>query len=110
MLESQGYRVIPAPSGPEALGAAERHEGAIDLLLTDVVMPGMGGRELAERLTATRPRLRLMFMSGYTDDAVIRHGVLERNTAFIQKPFRPEALAQKVREVLDRTRSREVSE
>ncbi len=103
MLQNQGYRVIPAPSGPAALDAAERHDGAIDLLLTDVVMPGMGGRELAERLTATRPRLRLMFMSGYTDDAVIRHGVEQRSTAFIQKPFRPEALAHKVREVLDRT-------
>src|SRR2546423_8441370 len=74
---------------------------AIDLLRTDVVMPQMGGRRLAEHMKLSHPRTRVLYMSGYTDDAIIRHGVLEETAAFMEKPFSPETLARKVREVLD---------
>jgi two-component system cell cycle sensor histidine kinase/response regulator CckA len=99
-LERFGYTVIEAPNGAVALSAAE-HTRTIDLLLTDVVMPEMSGRELAERFTQIRPNTHVLFMSGYTDDAIIRHGVLRPGTAYIQKPFSAELLANKVREVLD---------
>ena len=103
VLTQQGYRVLRAPDGQAALELARGHPAAINLLLTDVVMPGMTGRELAEALTAVRPGLRVLYMSGYTDDAVVRHGVLEEGMPFLQKPFTPRALASKVREVLDRS-------
>jgi two-component system cell cycle sensor histidine kinase/response regulator CckA len=102
VLEEHGYAVIEAGSGDGALRRAEEHSGVIDLLLTDVVMPRMSGRELADRLAQQRPGLRVMFMSGYTDDAVVRHGVLAPSAAFIQKPFGPESLLAKIREVLER--------
>jgi two-component system, cell cycle sensor histidine kinase and response regulator CckA len=102
VLEEHGYTVIVAGSGDGALKRAGTYPGAIDLLLTDVVMPRLSGRELAERLARLRPGLRVIFMSGYTDDAVVRHGVLVPSTAFIQKPFGPESLLAKIREVLDR--------
>ena len=75
--------------------------GGIHLLLTDVVMPRLGGRQVAERLAQTQLGVKVLFLSGYTDDAVVRHGILEREVAFLQKPFTPRALAQKVRKVLD---------
>ena len=100
-LEAFGYTVFDAADGPSALETAASHEGAIDLLLTDVVMPGMGGSELAERLATTRPRMKVLYTSGYTDDAMVRQGVLTAGVAFLQKPFVPETLARKVREVLD---------
>ena len=104
ILRSSGYTVLEARNGAEGLLLGERHQGPLDLLLTDVVMPRMSGRELAERMASLRPDLSVMYMSGYTDDAVIRHGVLGADTAFLQKPFTPAALVQRVRETLDLAR------
>jgi PAS domain S-box-containing protein len=101
ILEECGYQVLQAKDGDEALALAGQHDGEIHLMLTDVVMPRMSGRELAERLTPLRPDLKVLYMSGYTDDAIVQHGVLEQGTAFIGKPFSMEALARKVRETLD---------
>jgi signal transduction histidine kinase/ActR/RegA family two-component response regulator len=104
ILRSSGYTVLEGRNGAEGLLLGERHQGALDLLLTDVVMPRMSGRELAERMVSLRPELSVLYMSGYTDDAVIRHGVLGADTAFLQKPFTPAALVQRVRETLDLAR------
>ena len=93
--------MLEACNGTEAIRIAQQHTGTIHLLVYDVVMSGMGGRQVAERLAELRPGLRVLYLSGYTDDAVVRHGVLEAETAFLQKPFTPSALAQKVRWVLD---------
>jgi PAS domain S-box-containing protein len=101
VLHSCGYTVLEASGGGEALLVAERHQSRIHLLLTDLVMPRMSGRELADLLREARPEARVLFMSGYTDEAVLRHGVLEANVSFLQKPFSPASLARKVREVLD---------
>jgi PAS domain S-box-containing protein len=103
VLTRKGYRVLRAPDGQTALEMARAVPGEISLLLTDLVMPGMTGRELAEALTAARPSVRVLYMSGYTDDAVVRHGVLAEGLPYLQKPFTPGALAFKVREVLDRS-------
>jgi DNA-binding response OmpR family regulator len=102
-LSRHGYTVLEAPSAEAALDVASRHSGKIDLLLTDVVMPGMSGRDLARRLADARPGLRVIYMSGYTEDTITRHGILEPGLVYVQKPFSPEALARRVREVLDGT-------
>jgi CheY-like chemotaxis protein len=101
VLERAGYRVISAADGVEAIRAAGAHEGRIDLLVTDVVMPGMSGNHLASLFRTRDPEIRVLFVSGYTPDAVLRHGVREGELAFLQKPFSPAALASRVREVLD---------
>jgi len=100
VLQSNGYRVLGASNGNEAVIVAEKHDGVINLMVTDVVMPHLGGRELAEKLSVTRPDMRVLYMSGYTDDAIVHHGVLDGRAAFLEKPFAPDALALKVREVL----------
>jgi len=100
-LEAGGYTVLDAADGPSAIELSRRHGGVIDVLVTDVVMPGMSGRELAERLAPTRPEMKVLYTSGYTDDAMVRQGVLSAGVAFLQKPFVPDTLARKVRDVLD---------
>jgi PAS domain S-box-containing protein len=106
ILEASGYNVLQACDAREAVLMAERHGGPIHLLLTDVIMPRQSGRALAERLRPLRPELQVLYMSGYTNEAIVRHGVLEPDTVFIQKPFTPAALGHKVRDTLDRARSR----
>ena len=101
VLRERGYDVFEASSGEEALHIAKEYAGRIHLLLTDVVMPQMSGKELAERIKRTRLDIKVLFASGYTDDAVLHHGVFEADMEFIQKPFTPNALANKVHQVLN---------
>jgi len=101
ILERYGYTVLEAPSGKDALSIASKRAGSIHLLLTDVVMPEMSGRELTEQFARLRPDAKVLYMSGYTDDAIVRHGILGPGIAYLQKPFSPDTLARKVREVLD---------
>jgi two-component system, cell cycle sensor histidine kinase and response regulator CckA len=101
MLRLSGYTVLEARHGGEALLICERHKGTIDLMLSDVVMPQISGRELAQRVAPLRPEMRVLFMSGHTEDAVLRYGVMNATMAFVQKPFTLEALGRKLRAVLD---------
>ena len=102
VLERQGYEVIEAADGAQALGMCETASDRVDLILTDVVMPRMSGRELVDRVRATRPDMRVLYMSGYTEDAILRHGVRDASTLLLGKPFAPADLVRKTREVLDR--------
>jgi two-component system cell cycle sensor histidine kinase/response regulator CckA len=101
VLRSAGYTVLPAASGADALAVLERHAGDVHLVFTDVVMPGMSGRELATRLAAMRPDLRVLYTSGYTADAILRHGVLDDPSRFLSKPYTPAELRRRIREALD---------
>jgi DNA-binding response OmpR family regulator len=100
-LQAVGYTVLAARNGVEALELAERYRGPIQLLITDVIMPQMNGPDLAERLVAQRPETRVLYVSGYTDEAVVIHGVRASEVAFLQKPFSRKHLIRRVREVLD---------
>jgi CheY-like chemotaxis protein len=102
MLRDLGYSVLEAGDGEEGRRIAQQADaGRVDLLLTDVVMPKMGGKELADWFRSTRPDAKILFTSGYTADAITKHGILQDRVAFLEKPFTPTALARKVREVLD---------
>jgi CheY-like chemotaxis protein len=100
-LESRGYRLLVANDGAVALKMANAYQGQIDLLLTDAVMPELNGKRLAEALAGSRPQMKVLYMSGYTTNVVVHHGVLDPGTNFIAKPFAPSTLFRKVREVLD---------
>jgi len=101
ILKENGYFVLEADRGSSAIKISQQYEGTIHLLLTDVVMPEMSGRELSEHLSRLRPEMKIIYVSGYTDNAIVHHGVLDKNTHFIQKPFAPKVLLEKIREVLD---------
>ena len=100
-LEAQGYQILAAQEGAEALEISEAHDGPIHLLLTDMVMPGMSGKDLSKRIRSQRPEIRVLYMSGYTENAAVHRGELEAGEAFLSKPFTVEGLTQKVRDVLD---------
>ena len=102
ILSDQGYKVLEAPQGIDAFLICAEHNGPIHLLLTDVVMPKMSGRELAETIISLRPGIKVLYMSGYTDNTIVHHGILMEGMNYIQKPFSVESLARKVREVLDK--------
>jgi two-component system, cell cycle sensor histidine kinase and response regulator CckA len=101
ILRDRGYNILEAKDGTEALSLAWKHKGEIHLVLTDVVMPGLGGTTLVARLKTVRPSLKALYISGYTDNAIVHHGILDSHVAFLQKPFTVESLARKVREVLN---------
>jgi PAS domain S-box-containing protein len=100
-LQSHGYRILQAGDARQAMDVANQHQGRIDLLATDLVMPLMSGRELAQTLQPKFPGMKVLYLSGYTDDAMVRHGILHFDVNFLQKPFTPSSLANKVRQVLD---------
>jgi len=102
VLESAGYFVLEACDGREALDVARDHEGRVDLLVTDVIMPGMNGRDLSRALRQDRPDIRVLFTSGYTDSVVVQAGLLSPATSFLQKPFAPATLLEVIRDLLDR--------
>ena len=101
VLEERGYTILTAGNGAEAMEIDELHSGTFDALITDIIMPRMGGKELSEKIKARHPDIRVLFMSGYTDDSIVHHGILDPGVEFMQKPFSPLALAKKVRAMLD---------
>jgi len=104
ILTKSGYQVLVAESATDALSICQKYEGPIHLLLTDVVMPLMNGRELAERAAPLRPSMKVLYVSGYTDNTIVHHGVLDEGVAFLQKPITPDSLRRKLRDVLDNER------
>jgi len=103
-LSGQGYTILEASTGHEALRLSAEHPGPIQLVITDMILPGgLNGREVTERLAAIRPELDALYMSGYSDEVILRCGTLGQDAAFLQKPFTPEVLADKVRQILDRS-------
>ena len=101
LLGKRGYRVLAAENGEHALRVAQAHDGPIHLLLTDVVMPHMGGKELAEKMSAENPALKVLFVSGYTENAIVHHGRLDPGVELLSKPYRRDDLARRVRAILD---------
>jgi CheY-like chemotaxis protein len=101
ILQRQGYTVLDAKNGEEAILLSQNFPGTIHIMVTDTVMPKMSGWQLSQRLSPTRPKMKVLFLSGYTDDAVVHHGIIDPDTPFLQKPFTSEALANKVRDLLD---------
>jgi CheY-like chemotaxis protein len=101
-LREYGYKVIPASNGEEAIRVYEEHKGKFDMLLTDVVMPLMSGRELAEKLSEKDSKLKILYFSGYTDDSIVRHGILSEGMQFIQKPYSHTELAKKIRSIIEK--------
>jgi response regulator RpfG family c-di-GMP phosphodiesterase len=101
LLKENGYTVLEAGGGEEAIRLCRKHKDAIDLLITDVVMPKMSGKNVANQVQMVHPETRVLFMSGYTDEAIVHHGIVDSHIAFIQKPFSETGLMQKIREVLD---------
>src|SRR5262249_26362594 len=100
-LEREGYKVMDAGGPIDAQRISENYRSPIHLLITDVIMPKVSGRDLASQITASRPNIKVLYMSGYTDNAVLNSGILQKEVAFLQKPFTPVALTEKVREVLE---------
>ena len=100
-LRSHGYQVLQASDGEDALALLHRYGGEVDILVTDVVMPRMDGRTLAEQMHTLMPGLKVLYTSGYTDDAVVRHGILQSEVAFVSKPYTPMTLLRRIRQVLD---------
>ena len=100
-LRAAGYQVLTARDGMEGLDVARKHQGEIDLVVTDVVMPRLGGRGFVEGLRRLRPRARVLYVSGFTDDAILRQGLADARAVLLPKPFTPEVVLSKVREVLD---------
>jgi len=100
LLQKAGYTILEGRNGPDAIEASDRHSGPIDLLLTDVVMPRMNGRSLYQKLSARRPEMKVLFVSGYTDSALFRHGMTDSPAAILLKPFTPDALLTHVGETL----------
>jgi DNA-binding NtrC family response regulator len=109
VLSEKGYKVLTAVDGQQALRIGKNRKGRIDLLLTDVVMPGMRGQQLAEELAKIYPQMHVVYMSGYTDNALMHAGSLEPGTIFLQKPFTPDVILRKVRSVLDESKSQQES-
>ncbi len=106
-LETQGYKILEARNSTEAIECLQRHRGAVDLLLTDVIMPGMSGAELARYLTKLRPAVAVLFVSGYTADVLDRHGI--SGAGVLEKPYSFESLAQKIREVLGKNQQQKIA-
>jgi CheY-like chemotaxis protein len=110
VLEASGYKVLSTQNGDEAVQVCHEYPDIIHLILTDVVMPKMSGRQLTDRLIPSRPGMKVLYMSGYTDDTIVRHGIQDAGTNFLPKPYTPVGLAQKIRDVLDGTNGQQVIE